>query len=333
MLLARRIIDQAHTREDRKILMLALDWSKAFDSVAPDKLIAALRRFGVPEEFCDAIAVIYRDRQFFVRCMGEDSSWWNQAYGIVQGCPLSPFLFSILMTCLLTDASQATEARFGSLRASVSMTRSIVYADDILLVDIDIRGAQFFMNEIQRLGACYGLSFNDKKLEVLAHNIEGDLLNSAGHPIEKKEKIIYLGSVLSSDGYVHSELGRRIGAASKAFNELEEVWKHFGISRREKLRYFDAYVVSNLLYALQTCWLNESELKRLDGAYCRFLRRIVGIPPAYVSRVSNAEIYSKADRVPARYLLLRRQLLLYGHVARLPNEDVLRISLLVKGSI
>ena len=53
---------------------------------------------------------------------------------------------------------------------------------------------------------------------------------------------------------------------------------------------------------------------------------------AYVSRVSNADIYQHSGRFPARYLLLRRQLLFYGHIVRLPMDDVLRCSLLVRNS-
>ena len=249
-MLARRILEQTNERSDQKILLLALDWQKAFDNVAPEKLIFALRRFGLPSAFIDMITSIYYDRRFFVRCSGEESGWHDQAYGIVQGCPLSPFLFSILMTCLISDANLAVEDRFGKIRASVLMTRSILYADDTLLIDTSVECAQFFMDTIQRLGAEYGLCFNDKKLEILASNIEGDVFNSLGAPILQKDKIIYLGSILSADGSVHSEVGRRIGAAASVFKELEQGWKHASISRRQKLIYFDACVVTNLLYGL-----------------------------------------------------------------------------------
>ena len=60
------------------------------------------------------------------------------------------------------------------------MTRSIVYADDILLVDVDLAAAQFFTNEIERFGKCHGSLFNIKKLEALTNNIEGELLDSTG---------------------------------------------------------------------------------------------------------------------------------------------------------
>ena len=59
ILLARRIIERVHQRTDGKILMLALGWKKAFDSISPERLLCSLRRFGIPSQFVEAISGIY----------------------------------------------------------------------------------------------------------------------------------------------------------------------------------------------------------------------------------------------------------------------------------
>ena len=92
ILLVRRIIEQVYERKDGQLLILSLDWAKAFDSIAPDRLLLSLRRFGIPEHFVQVIDAIYRDRRFFVKLGIHESEWYSQAYGIVQGCPLSPLL-------------------------------------------------------------------------------------------------------------------------------------------------------------------------------------------------------------------------------------------------
>ena len=84
--------------------MLALDWKKAFDCIEPERLLTALKRFGVSDPMCEAIANIYQDRLFWVRDTGQKSDSRPQLAGISQGCALSPFLFGILMTVLMTDA-------------------------------------------------------------------------------------------------------------------------------------------------------------------------------------------------------------------------------------
>ena len=69
-------------------------------------LMAALKRFGLPDDFVDMVRGIYVDRKFFVQDCGNASRQHPQASGISQGCPLSPFLFVILMTVLLNDAKK-----------------------------------------------------------------------------------------------------------------------------------------------------------------------------------------------------------------------------------
>ncbi len=85
------------------------------------------------------------------------------------------------------------------------------------------------------------------------------------------------------------------------FRELVKVWKHVTISIMKKLMYYDMYILSNLFYVFQTCWLIETELKSLDAAHYRFLRAIFGIAYSSVSRVSNGVVLAKAGRSPARF--------------------------------
>ena len=64
--IARRSIEKAWATKGGKTVLLALDWSKAFDCISPDALNGALLRFGVPSSICDMISVIYSGRKFHV---------------------------------------------------------------------------------------------------------------------------------------------------------------------------------------------------------------------------------------------------------------------------
>ena len=79
----------------------------------------------------------------------------------MQGCPLSPFLFSIAMTCLLQDASTQVEEQFGAPTALGHVSRDLLYADDTLIVEVDEGVAQIYMDRIRTSGAAYGSSFNE----------------------------------------------------------------------------------------------------------------------------------------------------------------------------
>ncbi len=95
LFVVRRRIEQAWASRGGALLMVALDWRKAFDSLAPHRLIEALQRFGIPEGMVQAIAGIYEERVFTVTENGLESTQRPQDAGISQGCPLSPFLFGI----------------------------------------------------------------------------------------------------------------------------------------------------------------------------------------------------------------------------------------------
>eukprot|EP00959_Pyramimonas_sp_CCMP1952_P362385 7589633-Pyramimonas_sp.AAC.1 len=54
LFIARCLIEDTWVSEAGKLILLALDWAKAFDSVSPDGLVQALVRFGAPEKFASA---------------------------------------------------------------------------------------------------------------------------------------------------------------------------------------------------------------------------------------------------------------------------------------
>ena len=51
--MARRFIDKAHATKDDKLVLLALDWAKAFDSIMPGLMLDAFRRFSLPDQFLE----------------------------------------------------------------------------------------------------------------------------------------------------------------------------------------------------------------------------------------------------------------------------------------
>ena len=197
------------------------------------------------------------------------------------------------MTCFIYDADAQMKAEFGNIASVVSVSRLLLYVDDTLILESNPVAAQRMVDIIREKGFEYGLEFNEKKLEMMTINGNETILAANGSRIKQKDSMVYLGSILSADGRIQSELNRRIGSAGQAFNELERLWKHANVSVTRKLEIFESCVISRLMYGLQTCWLNEAELSRLDAYYCKCLRRILKIPPSFESRVPNAEFMRK----------------------------------------
>ena len=75
---ARRHLELAWAHRGGSVAMLALDWSKAFDSINTECLLIALQRFGLPQKLVDLIAGVYSNRRFQVRDGMQLSSERNQ---------------------------------------------------------------------------------------------------------------------------------------------------------------------------------------------------------------------------------------------------------------
>lgn len=137
-----------------------------------------------------------------------------------------------------------------------------------------------------------------------------------GDAIQVKHSFKYLGSMLSSNGLVGTELSCRLGAARKEFDNLCRVWSHASLPKHKKLRIYDACVVSKLNYSLETVYLNAAEVRKLDAFHHRCLRRIC------ISRVSNEVVRATLHTKPLKHVLLKRQLLYFGSLAARPRDNV-----------
>ena len=78
-------------------------WEKAFDKIHQGKLVNALRCIGILGKAVRGIEVMNRSPKFSVKEMGKRSSERRQNTGIRQGCPLSAYLFVIVMTVIMKD--------------------------------------------------------------------------------------------------------------------------------------------------------------------------------------------------------------------------------------
>ena len=111
----RRLIE-IFERQNTPFHALFLDWSKAFDSVTFTSIQAAMEHAGIPAHTRQVIMALYNNPTFVVRDSSQKSSKYTQTKGLRQGCPLSPYLFGLVLTHLFSDV----EHTYGSLYGEIS---------------------------------------------------------------------------------------------------------------------------------------------------------------------------------------------------------------------
>jgi len=220
--LVRRRMGLALAQRFGRTAFLALDWKRAFGSINTDAMLVGLRRFGVPEPFLQIIASIFGNRRFRVADGVQTSAEYKQGSGISQGCPLSPFLFVMIMSLVVTDAvaqlpdEDKTKFSTGDLSA-------LLYADDTLLISSCEQSLQRLLNAVAVAGSTFGMELGWGQFQLLQIRCQLAIRKADGEAIPFKNSVIYLGSTLYDDGGLKNELHKRLGKSWADFNQLSRL--------------------------------------------------------------------------------------------------------------
>ena len=278
------------------------------------------------------ISSIYHDRFFEVRDCGSTSARRQQHSGIVQGCPLSPFRFIILVSVLMHDAHNLL-SEGAKLSVKEDRLYDLLYADDTLLIGTNAKHVGELAAAVEKIGARFGMSLHWGKTQAISVGSSECITSSQGQQIPSSESMVYVGGLPCGDARMDSEISRRIGAASGVFRSLHVVWSRCSLPTKKRLQFFSSLVVYRLLYGLSSSWLVKRQIRRLEGFYARCLRRILGIPAAFISRVSNATVLARAGTQSLEEQLRRGQLSLLAKAAQAPSGSALRRNVFLKDTL
>ena len=169
----------------------------------------------------------------------------------------------------------------------------LLYAGDTLIIGASQNGVQELLNVIAEVGLRFGMELHWDKFQLLEVNAHYSIVTPTGESIQPSEVVTYLGANMYAGGAVGSEFNKKLGTAWAEFCKLHKLWNHSSLTMRRKVKFYLAVVVSRLLYGLSSVWLNVAESCRLNGFHARCLRKITGIKPSFVSRVSNAAVLQR----------------------------------------
>ena len=99
-----------------------------------------------------------------------------------------------------------------------------------------------------------------------------------------------------------------------------------GLTKPENINFL---VIFSILGGVQEKSMFCSRERRLNGFQNRCVRRLIGVKPAFLSRVSNADVLEKARHRKLTTTLVKRRLQLFGKVLRSPEGHPVRVVSLI----
>ena len=146
------------------------------------------------------------------------------------------------------------------------------YANDIVSLANAPAQAETLLHSLERTAAVISLHVNAHKTEYMCFNQTGDISTLNSTETQKLvDKFTYLGSSVS---LTKKDIDTRLTKAWTAIDRLSVIWKS-DLTDKMKRSFFQAVIVSILLYGCTTWTLTKQLEKKLDGDYTRMLRAIL----------------------------------------------------------
>ena len=219
------------------------------------------------------------------------TEYFDIVAGILQGDILAAYLFIICLDYVLrTSIDKIRENGFEltkkrSRRYPAKTITDADYADDIAILANTSNQTETLLHSLQGAAAGIGLHVNAHKTECICYNQTGDISTLDGTSLKLLDKFTNLGSSVSS---TEKDIDTQLAKAWTAIDGLPIIWKS-DLTDKMKRSFFQAAVVSILLYGCTTWTLTKRLEKKLDGNYTRILRAILN--QSWRQRPTKQQLY------------------------------------------
>lgn len=288
------------------ISFLSIDLRKAFDSANLNEVGRILLSYGVPIFLINRIikATLYERTEIQRRRMRMKT----KGKRVKQGCPLSPFLFVVVMHYAISRVAQRLNVDLNY--EDILLPIILAYADDIIIISDSMEVQGGVMQEIIQELRMIGLEIIEKKCSVLIRDpfstvnvtqVQINNMNFAVVPVMK-----YLRVYLS---------------ANRAYHMLLPFLTANRLSWDTLQRLYNALIVPVVMYGIKVATItkqNRNSLRRMEDKIVQRLRELV----------RDASVTTKINELLGRRTIVKKSrvaiLKYWGHIIRRPSMHILK---------
>ena len=269
-----KYLRQEAAKRKEELVITAIDFSKAYDSIKRHVIIETLKIYGISTEIINIIAELYKDDRVILQVGGEKiKKEVKPTSGIRQGCTLSATLFKLITYRIIKDMETTTN---GYNVGNITI-KSLFFADDGLLINSNMIDTEKSIMQLQTIASKYGLAINKEKSNVLWINPKERTSEIAGVKVVREIK--YLGITLSDTNDMfkkHKE--NKLKLAEKLANITHSVMVKSCNRLLIGKTYWKCVAVPAILYGSGIIEWTETEQKRLEIMQNLTCRRMLNAP-------------------------------------------------------
>lgn len=269
-----RCIVDHYVSHGSTVNLCALDVSKAFDRMSHHGLFSKLISRFVPFTLLAVLEDWFSKCYTYVCWNSHYSAFFRLSRGVRQGGVLSPYLFALFIDDVIGSVARTNfGCKFRFINISI-----VLYADDILLLAPSIYSLQTLLTICENKLRSLDLEINVKKSMAIRigprfNAVCPPLLMSDGRQVQWVDCIRYLGVYIKSSRYFRCLFDRAKRSFYRSFNV---VFGKIGRSASEEviLHLISSKCLPCLLYGLDVCPANRSEVNSLEFPFTRVLMKL-----------------------------------------------------------
>ena len=273
-------------------ILLAIDYKRAFDSISKEYMLYAFKSFGFGDAFMKWVQVLLANTDSSINYLGWISERFAVNSGIRQGCPFSPMAFIIGLELLSIKIRHSQDLQgivlplpVASVAESTAL-KILLYADDISLFLHDTHDLQLALNLINEFSLFSNLELNINKTEAMWLGSKAGSREEYGG-IKWKSKLKILG-VFFSNNIPASLNNENWSKRIDKIKELISIWSRRNLSISGKLCIIKTFLISQIVYIIQSLALPEVVLTEINTLLFRFL---------WKKKNTNTKAFEKVKRI------------------------------------
>ena len=191
-----------HANKNKKpCSVLFLDIKSAFDNIDRKAVFHVLNHYSVDPKLIDYVRNFYNELDYFVVGSNKSSELrkWNN--GLLQGCSLSPLLFTLCMNYILEFVNKTSfksnSYKFDEKEGNGVLT--LAYMDDVAITCNSFESLEEVFSDIKEIFESFGLEISINKCAMMVINEDVKELKSLKN-IPIVAQATYLGDTISCTG-------------------------------------------------------------------------------------------------------------------------------------
>ena len=306
----------------KPLILIFVDFSKAFDLVSRNILFFKLIQSGWSGRLIDTMRSLYNQTSFRVRVNGKLSESVSENLGVNQGGSASGILFRKF----LKNLGDYLDTRYG-IRIGSKIIAYLLWADDLVIVAESYEDAQKQLDGLFEFCRNYLMIVNEIKTKFMVFNlsvIKDLFFNNVALDMVTSYK--YVGNILSPSksplgNIFHNNLDHLLGKANKALYAMRFRLKNASPTPASVSIHLFNSLVRPIMCTGSEIWGVYSKFQdSVDVFYRHFLRHLLCVK----NTTSNEIVHGELGQIPISYDILTNCFLYFYRALKLPHGSLLK---------